>query len=81
MLTDAQCRAARGLLAWSQTDLANRSGISRATVAEFEVGNRRPIANNLAAIRAALETAGVIFLDDGQSVDGGPGVRLAKPKA
>ncbi|WP_247991544.1 helix-turn-helix transcriptional regulator [Bradyrhizobium sp. 186] len=78
MITDAQCRAARGLLAWSQTDLANRSGLSRATVAEFEIGNRRPIANNLAAIRAALESAGVIFLDDGQTIDGGSGVRLAR---
>lgn len=78
MFTDAQCRAARGLLAWSQSDLAERSGVSRATVADFETGKRQPIANNLAAIRSALESAGIIFLSDGQSIDGGPGVRLAK---
>jgi transcriptional regulator with XRE-family HTH domain len=78
LFTDAQCRAARGLLAWSQSDLASKSGVSRATVADFETGKRQPIANNLAAIRAVFEAAGVIFLDDGQSIDGGPGVRLAK---
>jgi hypothetical protein len=47
-------------------------------VADFETWKRQPIANNLAAIRAALESAGVIFLADGQSIAGGPGVRLAK---
>jgi len=78
LFTDAQCRAARGLLAWSQSDLASKSGVSRATVADFETGKRQPIANNLAAIRGALESAGVIFLSDAQSVDGGPGVRLAR---
>ena len=30
------------------------------------------------AIRAVFEAAGVIFLGDGQSIDGGPGVRLRK---
>jgi transcriptional regulator with XRE-family HTH domain len=80
LLIDAQCRAARGLLAWSQADLAAKSGVSRATVADFEIGKRQPIANNVAAIRTAFEAAGIVFLDDGQSIDGGPGVRLA-PKA
>jgi transcriptional regulator with XRE-family HTH domain len=68
--------AARGLLAWSQSDLASKSGVSRATVADFETGKRQPIGNNLAAISAALESAGIIFLSNGQSIDGGPGVSL-----
>lgn len=75
MITDSQCRAARGLVAWSQTDLAQNAGVSRATVADFESGKRQPIGNNLAAIRAALESAGVIFIE---SNGNGPGVRLVK---
>ena len=50
--------------------------MARATIAEFEGGKRHPIANNLAAIRAALETVGVIFLAEGEMAEGEPGVRL-----
>lgn len=51
--------------------------MARATLAEFEAGKRTPIANNLAAIRAALESAGVKFLEAGGVADG-PGVSLNK---
>ena len=47
--------------------------MSRATVADFEAGKRQPIANNLAAIRAALEQYGVEFIPEN---GGGAGVRL-----
>jgi transcriptional regulator with XRE-family HTH domain len=77
-ITPAQSRAARGLLDWSQGHLASLSNLSESTVRDFEKGRRLPGPNNLAAIRAALESAGIIFLADGQSIDGGPGVRLAK---
>jgi transcriptional regulator with XRE-family HTH domain len=48
-------------LDWSQADLANASHVSLSTVRDFEKGRRVPIANNLTAIRAALEAAGIGF--------------------
>ncbi|MCD9898122.1 helix-turn-helix transcriptional regulator [Bradyrhizobium japonicum] len=77
MVTSAQIRAARGLLNWTVRDLAERSGVHRNTVTRVETDATSP-GHSIAAIRAAFEAAGVIFLDDGQSIDGGPGVRLAR---
>ncbi|SCB43376.1 Helix-turn-helix [Rhizobium miluonense] len=77
-ITSEQSRAARGLLNWSQTYLAKESNLSESTVRDFEKGRRLPSVNNLAAIRRALEGAGVTFLGDGETLNGGPGVRLAK---
>ena len=74
MLTAAQSRAARGMLDWSQTDLATQSNLSESTIRDFEKGRRVPSANNLAAIVRALESAGVEFIP---ANGGGPGVRLA----
>lgn len=75
MLPSAQSRAARALLGWSQTDLANASRVSISTIRDYETEKRVPIPNNLAAIRAALEAAGVQFVEPG--VDPlGPGVAL-----
>ncbi|NTF80526.1 helix-turn-helix domain-containing protein [Rhizobium rhizogenes] len=76
-ITVGQCRAARGLIGWSQGQLSESSKVSTATIANFESGKRTPIANNLSAIRSALEAAGIAFLDGAYSGSGGPGVRLA----
>ena len=70
-----QCSAARGLVDWSQADLGSRSNLSESTVRDFEKGRRIPGPNNLAAMRAALETAGVIFIEENGE---GAGVRLRK---
>jgi transcriptional regulator with XRE-family HTH domain len=59
MLTPAQCRAARGWLDWNQRDLAGKASVSMSTIRDFESGKRTPIANNLDALRRAIETAGV----------------------
>ena len=68
------CRAARALLGWSQWDLAELAGVGRSTVADFERASRTPTPENRATLRAALERAGVIFIErDGEA---GPGVRL-----
>ena len=64
-LTPKHIRAARALLAWSQQDLAKKAGVATSTVADFERGQRKPVANNALAIRNALETAGIHFLPTG----------------
>jgi transcriptional regulator with XRE-family HTH domain len=69
----SQSRAARALLEWSQSDLAEAANVSRQTVVDFERGARTPYANNLAALRGALEAAGVEFIAEN---GGGAGVRL-----
>ncbi len=73
MVTPAQCRAARGLLDWSQQQLADAASVGLSTVRNFEKGRSAPVTNNLNAIRHALEGAGVIFVDQNGH---GPGVRL-----
>jgi predicted nucleotidyltransferase/DNA-binding XRE family transcriptional regulator len=65
LLTPEACRAARGLLGWNQYALAERAGVSRVTVADFERGARRPLAANLVALRSALEAGGADFLAGG----------------
>lgn len=59
MLTPEQCRAARGWLDWSQDDLAKLAHVSLSTVRDFEKGRRTPIANNLDALRRAIDAAGI----------------------
>ncbi|NIA70043.1 helix-turn-helix transcriptional regulator [Pelagibius litoralis] len=75
-LTPEQCRAARALLNWSQPDLAKASGIGRATIANLERGAHTPHPSNQAALRDALEEAGIEFLPETKSK--GVGVRLRK---
>ena len=59
MITPAQCRAARGWLDWNQKDLAEKAKVSMSTIRDFESGKRSPIANNLEALRRAIDAAGV----------------------
>jgi len=76
MTTPAQIRAARSLLGLSQPDAASLAGVSASTLkrAEGSIQTGASV-DAIAAIRAALEAAGVEFIDEN---GGGVGVRLKK---
>jgi len=76
MISPMQCRAARGLLDWSQQDLADRAKIGIVTVRQLEAGSNEPRRSTLQVVRTAFEAAGVQFIEEN---GGGPGVRLSKP--
>jgi len=76
-ITPAQCRAARALLNWSQDQLEASARVARKTIADFEREARQPYERTLAAMQAALEAAGVVFIEQN---GGGPGVRLRQPR-
>jgi transcriptional regulator with XRE-family HTH domain len=76
MTEAAQIRAARALIGWSQTKLAETSGVPVSTINAIETLAPDPIANEAVdKIRIALGTAGVIFLPKEEG-GGGLGVRL-----
>ena len=68
ILTPALCRAARGFLDWTQSDLAEQSGISRSTIRDYEGDHHGAHRATLAQLRLALERGGVSFvpLDEGK---------------
>lgn len=77
-MTPEQCRAGRALANISQEALAANAKVGLSTVRNFEARRSMPVQNNLDAMVRALEAAGVVFLADGESIEGGPGVRLRK---
>ena len=74
MITSAQIRAARGILNWSRKDLAERSGVSFASMMRLESFEGVPASNfkTLESVKQAFEKAGVEFLG---SPEDGAGVR------
>jgi transcriptional regulator with XRE-family HTH domain len=73
MITAAQCRAARGLLSWTQTELASAASVGVVTVRQFEGQSGEPRTATLTVIRQAFEAAGVQFIPEN---GGGAGVRM-----
>lgn len=74
-LTPRLCRAARALLGWQQQDVVEASGVSRSTVAAFEVKDesaRLATMNNKALVEA-FERAGLQLIPEN---GGGLGLRL-----
>ncbi len=76
-ITGRQIAAARALARVEQAGLAKAANISVPTLRRMEAseGPALGMANNVAAVRTALESAGVIFVDENGE---GHGVRLRK---
>jgi DNA-binding transcriptional regulator YiaG len=79
-LSGRQIAAARTLLGLGQTELAAAARISVPTLRRMESsdGEATGYANNVEAVRRALESAGVQFIPEN---GGGLGVRLRKRNA
>lgn len=72
-LSPEQCRAARGLLDWTQERLAERAGVSRSTVRDFERHRHVLHRGTETLLVRTLQEAGVILLPPDKH---GPGVRI-----
>ena len=81
MISAPEIRAARGLLGWSQIDLANAASLGVATVRRLENADQkvRGSAESVWKIQTALEKAGVQFIPADDAM--GPGVRLRGARA
>ena len=66
MLSSSQIRAARALLGWSGTDLAEKSGVGITTLRRYELQKGIPSANTsvLLTLKETLENAGIEFTGD-----------------
>jgi transcriptional regulator with XRE-family HTH domain len=75
MISNGQIRAARAMLKWSASDLAEASGVGVATIRRIELAEGLPSSNvkTLDLIRKTFEGAGIEFIG---SFDQSPGVRL-----
>jgi transcriptional regulator with XRE-family HTH domain len=81
VLTAAQLKAARALVGMEQRALAEASGVSLPTIQRMEASNGtvRGVIESLMKVMAALEAAGIEFINEGAtSAGGGRGVRLRK---
>lgn len=63
-MSPEQLRAARSWLNWSQAELATQAHVGLSTVKDYESGKRTAIANNIEAMKRALEAKGITFTDD-----------------
>lgn len=62
-MTPEQCRAARGLLNWTQLQLSERAMVCRKSVVNFETGGAmKP--SSIDAMRRALEAGGAELMDE-----------------
>lgn len=64
MIKPEQSRAARGLLNWSQQDLADAAGLSKGSILKFERGAHEVLASNIEVISKAFANADIEFPDE-----------------
>jgi len=60
----AQIRAARALLDWSQSDLADHAGLSQTGIARIENGTNKPNSRTIEKIKTAFDHGDIEFLGD-----------------
>ena len=73
----AQIRAARGLLNWSQGELAERAGVSKQSVTRIEIGATDPRLSTMAALNESFLFAGVKITMD---TDGTVQIAISREK-
>jgi transcriptional regulator with XRE-family HTH domain len=73
MITPSLCRAARGLLSWTQADLAKAASVGVVTVRQFEAESGTPRPATLIVIQQAFEVQGLQFIPEN---GGGAGIRF-----
>lgn len=73
MITPRQCKAARGLLGYTQEQLANEAHISKTGLNNFESGKTAIKSSTAESIASALQSGGVEFIE-------GEGVRLRQDR-
>jgi predicted transcriptional regulator len=66
----AKIRASRGLLNWSQGELAERAGVSKQSVTRIEVGATDPRLSTMTALNEVIRSAGVELGDDANGING-----------
>ena len=77
MVTGRQVRAARDLVGWTATDLAQMANVAVSTIERIESELGTTHGSPMAAVLQALAMVGIKFLpDDGD----GPGIRLKPPR-
>ena len=74
-MSPSQCRGARALLDLTQPQLADAAEVGLSTIVDFERERRIVSEEAIAKMQAALQAAGIQFIDEN---GGGVGVRLAK---
>jgi len=72
VITSRQIRAARGLIGWTQADLAEAAGLSRSTIAAIEKEAANPTVDVINRISTVLENNQIDFLAQ-------EGVRIRHP--
>lgn len=63
-ITAAQIRGARGILNWTQGDLAERTEISATSIGSIESGATQPRESTLTVIQKVFEDAGIEFTEN-----------------